>query len=1047
MAPADGVFDADAAKSEVQLFANPSDPCSWCLQVRSPDQTGLLLKVCEVLMGYSVDVCSAELKTSGGVVDSRFELRVSSARDTAESTEWCRELEDFLVKNKEAGGTILRGLLGEESLAAVSRRLRVNPDLLSVVSFREVGREETETAIHYELEIEGLNQAGLLTYTALVLCKCGFSVLGASVSTLEGRVSDSFHLLAESPSAEHTLRSLLDVPPSRQMSRATGAPLPFHATGSDASELRTLMSAWIGRGEGSLSRQEEQDLAKQSMILSPPAKNHNLRANFLSPTFSRDSRAYSGSSDDDDLPSRSRLVSLETNSSATDAGIFSRTSTLDVEDSAGQKSSIPKRRLSTHWTSVTFGNADRYEGNCAIIDGIDKRHGMGCYTYSPCSHDAYKQYTGQWKEDRKHGHGVLFLRSGGVYVGQWMDNRKHGLGVLLDCPGMSDTTAMPSRRYEGQWAEDLQHGLGVEETEASVYFGSFTKGKRGRGVCLTNSARVIGTAALRRIVDSEESPLEIADVIEAEISRLDTHDSSTLDAETSKFGSSCEDLSARAGGSRPSVSAEAGGGSIQFALFEENDLLTSPPKGLQADLSDAALKQQPIQHAEIKEVATGSSRACSSTCSASTVLSKEATRAPNPLLWQSAELAAFMSCLGISREACQRLRRMKLEGGASQLLEKSNSWFHRELGLWSPVERLVVRQAFRRLLDTERFLQRRGPDSGSRRPSKGRQNVLSDDSVLGQHVLPLDSLSLQSKISQGGFGTVYRGLLRQEKHSDCPREESSSGGFFRMPCFKSSSSDVRPVAVKEMKGEQRISMHELLKEACVMASLRHDNIAAFIGVCADKTSSKYYIVSELAECSLFDMIHQPHKLRWNGELTALIALELARGICAGIAHLHSCSLVHADLKSSNVLVNFSSGVLKPLLCDFGHAAVRSVPSPHHRCGTPHWAAPEVLRGEGLGPAADIYSLGVMLWEMLTQRLPHRGLSFCQVLGAVGWAGWVPDMTMLPEGSPGALLRFLQSSLAFAPAWRPRARQAQRSLREVPRRERLKAFMALEGFFQ
>eukprot|EP00448_Togula_jolla_P026550 CAMPEP_0170652854 /NCGR_PEP_ID=MMETSP0224-20130122/47111_1 /TAXON_ID=285029 /ORGANISM="Togula jolla, Strain CCCM 725" /LENGTH=180 /DNA_ID=CAMNT_0010984717 /DNA_START=9 /DNA_END=548 /DNA_ORIENTATION=+ len=76
----------------------------------------------------------------------------------------------------------------------------------------------------------------------------------------------------------------------------------------------------------------------------------------------------------------------------------------------------------------------------------------------------------------------------------------------------------------------------------------------------------------------------------------------------------------------------------------------------------------------------------------------------------------------------------------------------------------------------------------------------------------------------------------------------------------------------------------------------------------------------------------------------VLACRLAMGICAGLEYLHARSLVHADLKSSNILINYSSGSsLVPKICDFGHVAVRTHPLPHRRCGTPHWAAPEALR--------------------------------------------------------------------------------------------------------
>jgi len=389
-----------------------------------------------------------------------------------------------------------------------------------------------------------------------------------------------------------------------------------------------------------------------------------------------------------------------------------------------------------------------------------------------------------------------------------------------------------------------------------------------------------------------------------------------------------------------------------------------------------------------------------------------------PLLWSEDELAAFIACLGIREEICARVQQRTLKG-AGHILEMTNSELRREFDLVSPVERLVVRQSLKRLLDADRW------ENSVRGHKVG--DILSD-SVLGKFIVPLEELTLLTKISQGGYGTVYRGVL----------EPSVERGTLQAN---------RPhlVAVKEMKGERRVRLYELLKEACVMASLKHPNICTFIGVCADASARKHYIISELMDCSLFDLIHQPYKLRWHGELTVMLVVGLSQAICAGIVYIHGRNLVHADLKSSNILIDYStSWQLIPRICDFGHAAVRTFPSPHHRCGTPHWAGPEVLRSEALGPAADIYSFGVIMWEMLTQKLPHKGLSFGQVLASVGWAGWTPDLDLLPE-VPSELSRLLRECLCFSPSMRPKSKDVQRRLRRIPKQARLKALKMLAAF--
>eukprot|EP00931_Biecheleriopsis_adriatica_P066290 TRINITY_DN40683_c0_g1_i1.p1 TRINITY_DN40683_c0_g1~~TRINITY_DN40683_c0_g1_i1.p1 ORF type:complete len:1006 (+),score=141.83 TRINITY_DN40683_c0_g1_i1:102-3119(+) len=1005
------MWKSETDASAVHLFADQSDPCAWWLQVRCPDHTGLFFKVCEVMMGYNVDICSAKLSVVDGMVDSQFELKVSRPTDAADATEWCSELEDFLVKNSADGGAMLQGSLCEGSLATVCRRLRVNPDLVSVVSFDEVDCEDLDTpSLQFHLEMEGINQAGLLTYTALVLCRSSFNVVVASISTSGGRVHQSFDLVAESEAAEQALRSHFFVPPDCSRS----VPLPFHACRSDLADLQGLMASWAGRSRMELST------SSQDFFTSIHARKH------------------SDSSDEDGAGSRALS---KASSAASDAPRHRVATELPrsprypgTSAAPGKRGALSPKRVEKRWTSVTFKNADRYEGSCAVIDGSEKRHGLGCYTYSPRSHDAFKQYTGQWCDDRKHGHGVLFFRSGGTYIGQWVKNERSGLGVLLDSSGLRDSTAMPSTRYEGQWAGDHPHGLGVEDTEKTIYFGRFKQGSQsGPGVRLQSAAtRQKGVAAIEVLPESSSTPIGIMEAIEGKM----TQQAADAAAMASLDLCLVQDVADEEAAYTKELFSSVRKSSLQLTVTED---------GMHSVSSSA---QAELQH-------MGSSLRSGRSDTGCTLYSDEDEGLPrvpsrNPLDWGSLELAAFIACLGIGGDACQRLRCTCLgPGGARKLLEMSNAWFRKELGLWSPVERLVVRQALRQVLETERSMQRSGRRSDQRNDNskKEQSSPLSGDAVLGKHAIPRKSLTLVSKISSGGFGTVYRGLLHHEQNA-----EDAAAGFtrsmFRIPLLQSAPAvGKRHVAVKEMKGEQQISTHEFLKEACVMASLHHPNICAFVGVCSDPKTKKHFIVSQLADGSLFDIVHQPHKIKWTRDLTALLAVEVAQGICAAIMYLHGSNLVHADLKSSNILMNVSSGNLHPLVCDFGHAAVRSVPSPHHRCGTPHWAAPEVLRGEALGPAADVYSLGVLLWEMLTQRLPHRGLTFCQVVGAVGWAGWAPDMTMLPNGLPKALRHLLRCCLAFAPKWRPRAQEAQRALRSVPRSERVKALEALEGFFQ
>merc|ERR1712061_689975 len=112
------------------------------------------------------------------------------------------------------------------------------------------------------------------------------------------------------------------------------------------------------------------------------------------------------------------------------------------------------------------------------------------------------------------------------------------------------------------------------------------------------------------------------------------------------------------------------------------------------------------------------------------------------------------------------------------------------------------------------------------------------------------------------------------------------------------------MGVKEMKGDSTFRLRELFKEGRVMSSLHHKNMCMFLGICVE--GNRATIISELVDCSLFELIHLPENVLWHGNLSLPVVLQISKGICAGIGYLHSKQLVHADLKSSNILIDHSS---------------------------------------------------------------------------------------------------------------------------------------------
>src|SRR3954454_10262045 len=99
------------------------------------------------------------------------------------------------------------------------------------------------------------------------------------------------------------------------------------------------------------------------------------------------------------------------------------------------------------------------------------------------------------------------------------------------------------------------------------------------------------------------------------------------------------------------------------------------------------------------------------------------------------------------------------------------------------------------------------------------------------------------------------------------------------------------------------------------------------------------------------------------------AIEAARKICAGLAAAHDRGVIHRDLKPQNIMMNKRGEVL---IMDFGLSAIASdLSGSEVRNGTPAYMAPEQLRGSGVTTKSDIYSLGLVLYELFTGRKPYE----------------------------------------------------------------------------
>jgi len=177
----------------------------------------------------------------------------------------------------------------------------------------------------------------------------------------------------------------------------------------------------------------------------------------------------------------------------------------------------------------------------------------------------------------------------------------------------------------------------------------------------------------------------------------------------------------------------------------------------------------------------------------------------------------------------------------------------------------------------------------------------------------------------------------------------------------------RPIAAKVLHPQYAADesfVTRFMREAQAVARLRHPSIVEVYDVGQD--GDRHFIIMEFVEGkSVKDMVRQ-------GPISDDRIIDIGIQMAKALEHAHMAGVVHRDVKSHNILVSPEGGAK---LVDFGIAAAKgasSVTEAGTVLGTVHYIAPEQARGEAAVPASDLYSLGVVLFEMATGRLPFEG---------------------------------------------------------------------------
>jgi serine/threonine protein kinase/tetratricopeptide (TPR) repeat protein len=217
------------------------------------------------------------------------------------------------------------------------------------------------------------------------------------------------------------------------------------------------------------------------------------------------------------------------------------------------------------------------------------------------------------------------------------------------------------------------------------------------------------------------------------------------------------------------------------------------------------------------------------------------------------------------------------------------------------------------------------------------------DSWKGRRVGPYQVIE---EIGEGGMGSVYRAKRVDDQYQ-------------------------KQVAIKVVRSgfDTRFALTRFKAERQILANLEHPNIARLLEGGSTEDGQPYFVM-EYIQGQPLDQYCDDHKL------TITERLRIFRTVCSAVQYAHQNLVIHRDIKPNNILVN-AEGV--PKLLDFGIAKILSADQGDSsaktmtmvRLLTPEYASPEQLLDEPITTASDIYSLGVVLYELLTGQRPYR----------------------------------------------------------------------------
>ncbi|CAK71557.1 unnamed protein product (macronuclear) [Paramecium tetraurelia] len=709
------------------------------------------------------------------------------------------------------------------------------------------------------------------------------------------------------------------------------------------------------------------------------------------------------------------------------------------------------QRQTSNEHHIIYSNNDEYHGE--MKDNM--KHGKGVYKFANGN-----RYEGEWLFNQKHGTGKYFYNSGELYIGQWQQNKKNGHGQHFGVYG---------DRYVGQWVNNCKHGRGtIYYAENSIYSGEFSDNKKhGPGYFYNSSTRELTYQLYdndklkeQKVVDQvpcefenvfsavlvkdnqiiHPQPLPNTQVEETHQIQQEAHGFDTLQAMnetvTVKGKKKMQDWNIE----EVCIWLDC----LGLSQYKENFIKNHMIGDTLHDLTDVELKeelgieilghrklilQQINMHKKyyIKKMAGQLHRADSEN-------SADQSSKYDQLYSIIQKIEPAVESPGIEVLKQKKSRRKRSSGSEDKLISPEQKEQQQETAKFSPkqgnqgqslkVESKQVVSNFNINNATGSESSDESSSSSNEKPqelqlesnqssSPSKHCILSEKNLQQKHQEKLMSL-LQD------LGINEKLLINYQEIKQGPQIGKGSYGIVFKGNWLGQDVAIKSYCKKKEQQKHKQLMADFLKEVQVISNLRHPNIVLYMGVCIKRHN--FYLITEYMENgSLYDHIHKKKTKNLN-------FIQIIEDITLGMNNLHGRRIMHCDLKSSNVLIDQNWNVK---LCDFGLSRIKSKKT-KSMIGTPHWMAPEIMRGEPYTEKSDVYSFGMILWEIITGKIPYENLSITQIIGTVGWGH---TQVEIPQFSNPPILAILaKDCLKREPSQRPTFAKILEKIQESQKQE-------------